>query len=294
MLGINRILVAIDRSEEAAGVMEKAMQLARAANAEVEVVRVIYEGIVDLSIREVEENQAMKTFVMQSEEAYLEDLVEPFRTRTPSIICLTLWNKNTWEGILDAAEDFSADLIIKASNPGPGFGRTPSDWHLLRHATVPVMIVKGRAWQDNLDLFAAIDAIDETQRPLNISVLQKAHKLARILNGQLHILAAYPITEPFTGPFPDEDTDFSDVRNQVEQMVRKNADDMVTEAGIDYQYLYVIEGPPAMAIKQLMDDTDAELLVMGTVARSGLKGFVIGNTSETILHHTDCDVAVIR
>ncbi len=294
MLGINRILVAIDRSDEAAGVMEKAMHLAKVTQAELEVVRVIYEGVVDLSIRDVEQNQALKTFVMQSEESYLEDLVEPFRRQLPSIVCLTLWNKNTWEGILDAAENCAADLIIKASNPEGGLGRTPSDWNLLRHAVVPVMIVKGRAWQEDPDVFAAIDAIDEDQRPLNVAVLKKADELTKILGGSLHILAAYPITEPFAGPFPDEDTDFSDVRKQVELMIRKNADDMVIEADIDYQYLYVIEGPPAMAIKQLMDDTDAELLVMGTVARTGLKGFVIGNTSETILHHTDCDVAVIR
>lgn len=49
-----------------------------------------------------------------------------------------------------------------------------------------------------------------------------------------------------------------------------------------------------MAIEQMMDNTAAEILVMGTVAREGLRGVVMGNTSETILHNTNCDVVVLR
>ena len=49
-----------------------------------------------------------------------------------------------------------------------------------------------------------------------------------------------------------------------------------------------------MRLRSLADETQAEILVMGTVGRSGVKSFVIGNTSETILQHTRCDVVVLR
>ena len=37
-----------------------------------------------------------------------------------------------------------------------------------------------------------------------------------------------------------------------------------------------------------------DLLVMGTVARSGVKGLVIGNTAEKILDHVDCSVLTLK
>ena len=54
------------------------------------------------------------------------------------------------------------------------------------------------------------------------------------------------------------------------------------------------EGRPAMRLRSLADETQAEILVMGTVGRTGVKSFVIGNTSETILQYTQCDVVVLR
>ena len=37
-----------------------------------------------------------------------------------------------------------------------------------------------------------------------------------------------------------------------------------------------------------------DLIVIGTVGRTGLKGQVVGNTSERILDHTEADVLVLN
>jgi nucleotide-binding universal stress UspA family protein len=33
---------------------------------------------------------------------------------------------------------------------------------------------------------------------------------------------------------------------------------------------------------------------MGTVARIGIPGFIMGNTAETILNHIDCSVLAVK
>jgi len=35
-------------------------------------------------------------------------------------------------------------------------------------------------------------------------------------------------------------------------------------------------------------------VVMGTVARTGVPGFIMGNTAETILNHINCSVLAIK
>lgn len=45
---------------------------------------------------------------------------------------------------------------------------------------------------------------------------------------------------------------------------------------------------------QLIKDLDAELVVMGTVGRTGIPGFIIGNTAETILNQIECSVLAVK
>ncbi len=47
-------------------------------------------------------------------------------------------------------------------------------------------------------------------------------------------------------------------------------------------------------IPELADELDADLVVMGTVGRTGIAGLLIGNTAETILERIGCSVLAIK
>lgn len=47
-------------------------------------------------------------------------------------------------------------------------------------------------------------------------------------------------------------------------------------------------------IPQLAQDLDIELVVMGTVARAGLSGFITGNTAEMIINNINCSLLVVK
>ncbi|QFU90000.1 universal stress protein [Amycolatopsis sp. YIM 10] len=63
-----------------------------------------------------------------------------------------------------------------------------------------------------------------------------------------------------------------------------------------YQDVEVIERPvrdrPARALLKAAED--ARLLVVGSHGRGGFAGMWLGSTSQTLLHHSSCPVAVIR
>ena len=56
----------------------------------------------------------------------------------------------------------------------------------------------------------------------------------------------------------------------------------------------MLEGYADQVIPELANDIKADLVVMGTVVRTGLPGFLMGNTAEGILNQLDCSVLAIK
>ena len=64
-------------------------------------------------------------------------------------------------------------------------------------------------------------------------------------------------------------------------------------AGPDLQ-LHVVKGPAQYVVPELARELEVDLVVMGTVARTGIDGFFMGNTAESILGELDCSVLTMK
>ena len=69
--------------------------------------------------------------------------------------------------------------------------------------------------------------------------------------------------------------------------------------GVDtYDYLspslHLTKGPAKKVIPRLATELRADLVVMGTIARTGISGLIIGNTAEDILDQLSCSVLAIK
>ena len=58
--------------------------------------------------------------------------------------------------------------------------------------------------------------------------------------------------------------------------------------------IYLLEGQAGLLIPELAEEKQVELIVMGTVCRTGLAGLLIGNTAEDVLHQVDCSVLTVK
>jgi nucleotide-binding universal stress UspA family protein len=54
------------------------------------------------------------------------------------------------------------------------------------------------------------------------------------------------------------------------------------------------KGPAKKEVAPLAAELRADLVVMGTVARTGIPGVIIGNTAEAILDQLSCSVLTIK
>jgi len=59
-------------------------------------------------------------------------------------------------------------------------------------------------------------------------------------------------------------------------------------------HVHLPEGPPEAVLPEIVESEHEDLLVMGTIARTGVAGLVIGNTAEKILSRINCSVLAIK
>ena len=58
--------------------------------------------------------------------------------------------------------------------------------------------------------------------------------------------------------------------------------------------VHLLKGEPDEVIPTFAKENDVDLIVMGTVARSGLSGMITGNTAERILNEVNCSVLAVK
>ncbi len=88
--------------------------------------------------------------------------------------------------------------------------------------------------------------------------------------------------------------DYSDIddSNRVEK-AREKLDVIARKFGISEQNVYLKTGNPAEEIKQYANDLCADLIVIGTHGRSGIK-LLLGSTANSVLHGAKQDVLAVR
>lgn len=203
------------------------------------------------------------------------------------------------------------DLIIKCADADSGLTEmlfSSTDMHLMRKCPCPIWIVKPTEDRKYRRILAAVDQDpgEPVKDLLNRQILEMSSSLARAEGGDVHIAHAWDV---FGEELLRSHTwDFSEA--EFDAMVAKEAatrrrwlDDLVKSYGgsadnnsadiLDF-HLHVIKGNAQHVVPELAHELAVDLVVMGTVARTGIAGLFMGNTAETILTQLDCSVLTIK
>ena len=69
-------------------------------------------------------------------------------------------------------------------------------------------------------------------------------------------------------------------------------EDMARDAGVAYERV-VAEGDPGEELLKLCRDPGFDLMVLGTIGKSGLKRFLLGSVAEKVVRHSHVPVLVV-
>lgn len=292
---IQKILVVVRQRDDGEIVLDKAARIATRIGAVLHCVRIVHDEFAELSIHGDEKCRELKSFLIKSEDTLLEELVAPLRKAGAVVVeTETIWHKYEWQGVIELANQCGANLIVKGTDyPAQEVIRTPSDWNLLRYADMPVMLLKPINWSATPTILAAVDVNAGGDDRLNTRILRRGKQLCEALNGTLHIVNAFPSVERWVGPVTIA-IDFEQVRRQVGAEIARRVQELVAATDVTAEKVHTQDGECSDVLQRVVQETGADMLVMGTHQRTGPKGVLMGNTSEKILHTVKCDVEVLH
>ena len=195
------------------------------------------------------------------------------------------------------------DLVIASADGGVSlrnlhFGSTAT--HLMRKCPCPVWIVKPGQSDQYSSILAGIDpkTNEHSGNELDQKILDLATSLALTNDAELHIVHAWEVDGK------DRDTVSSEVRDETRKSIllkhealhRDRVDELLASyplATIRHQ-VHMPRATPQRAILDLVDTHDIDLIVMGTVSRTGIAGLIIGNAAEMILSVVKCGVFTVK
>lgn len=311
MKRFKNILCVVESGKPDTLALERAVTLAENNQASLTVVAVIERIAADDMADPLANN--LQTALVNIHAQKLEALAAPYRQRL-TLQTKVLKGTPFLETIREVLRSH-CDLVIKSPESQDWLERLfgSDDMHLLRKCPCPVWLIKPQAPHAYRCILAAVDVDDtapeaelEIQRQLSREIVEVASALALADFAELHIVNVWEAVgeSAMRGPFMDAPAEkINAYVERVRQRHRTGLDGLLREvtgplgqAALDYlkPQTHLIKGSARREIPALAQRLKADLVVMGTVARTGIPGFIMGNTAETILNQIDCSVLAIK
>ncbi|MEW6762037.1 MAG: universal stress protein [Pseudomonadota bacterium] len=195
------------------------------------------------------------------------------------------------------------DLLIKeAERREDGKGFVAVDMELLRKCPCPVWLSRpsGKPWHE-LKVAVAIDpqSTEPEGQALSLRLLQLSRSLADSCKSGLTIISCwdYPAEEYLRGSVwvSMPEAELLEAVLNVQQRHRSDLDRAIKQSGIGGDIVVEhVRGRPEHRIPEITQDRNVDILVMGSLGRTGIPGFVIGNTAENLVQGLCCSLLALK
>lgn len=168
----------------------------------------------------------------------------------------------------------------------PGHSR-----QIVRHARCPVLLVKRDSHQKQV--LAATDFSDPS-----LPAVAAAAEESQIGGSQLILMHSLDLIQTFTSEgmtgtiYPADFLSQGDLEVLTKQ-VRQHLHEALQKYSVQGS-TRVSHGPAGWAIVQMAEQLDAELIVVGTLGRTGLARLFLGSVCEFVIRHAPCLVLAVR
>lgn len=231
----------------------------------------------------------------------LESLGETAASKYPSLrITAKVQTGNTARAAIRTAVTDRHDLVMKAPQGGSGrlrllFGST--DQKLMRKCPCPVWIVRPTGSTSFQRILAAVE-IDPNEPEAELlarQIMELSVSLATSEGSELHVVHAWHLAgEVKLRSGRIEMNTVESVLSDMEAAHRSALDALGEAYPYDKLETHLIKGDAGDVISEFVEKMDIDLVVIGTVGRTGVPGLLIGNTAEQVLSSVDCSVLTLK
>ena len=174
-----------------------------------------------------------------------------------------------------------------------------NDWELIRELEYPLWLVKAQEWRQNPVVIAAVDPTHprDADAGLSQTVVAMGRDIVDKCDGQLLLLHTY---ERLSEVGSYAKFKFKPVEvpvKELEQQMRKRGagllEKLATDHGVSADAVHLLPGRTRDILPAFAREHDADLVIMGGIARGEHKRRSIGSTAERVLDLLPCDVLVV-
>lgn len=289
-----RILVDVDAGAPAHPALERAVELARRSAAQLTLVDV-------LTVPPAARRDLPDEFEAAVREARQAQLARLARAVPDVAIEPRLLIGRPATALVEEVQRGGHELLVRAQardRAAAAAGCDEIGHELVRSCPCPVLLVGPGHPAPRPRLLAAVDTSSDDPRDaaLNTRIVELTLLLARLLDGSATIVHAW-------APFAEEMLRVhvsDDAFDRYVETARQRASAALAGfcnrfgdrlSGVD---IVLRRGTPEAVIAELVAARAIDCVVLGTVARSGIAGLLIGNTAERILRTLPCSVLTVR
>ncbi|MGK0306538.1 MAG: universal stress protein E [Gammaproteobacteria bacterium] len=295
-----RILVVISGRHNEHPALERALKFAEFGDVHIHLFNSIYEPVMELTdVLSSEHRKEMKSQYMADRYLYMDTIADMLDKKGVSCSVNVAWHRELHEAIEEIVDELEPDLVIKrisADSSSLNPFAMPVDRHLLRYCKAPLLLVRDSHWLDK-PILAAIDptATDKKHMDLNHNTLEYSKMLAHVTKTQLHSVNTFetPSMEPTMG-VGWANINLESIKIDTSNAHKNKMETLLKEHDLFIHPYHVLEGRADIVIPNIAKKIDAQLLILGTVGRTGLSGAFIGNTAEHVLVNINCDILTLK
>ena len=285
-----RVLAALDLDKESDEILRQADALARSYNVKLSVCHVLPEIFATRPLfPQLHLEDAMN--LSDLEAAVRDHLLKRIREVTaqdPNQTGIEIESGTVHAGILRAAEDIGAGAVVVGGKVDHGglhvLGGAAE--HVVRYAHCPVLVARPSPAGK---ILAATDFSDAALSAVEAGAAEARYRKADLVI--IHAVDLIPELTPVYGDFSAVPQ--MEVMDQMREMWQKRLDGYVRDFKAKGGGL-LRDGPVAQAILSAASELPAQLLVVGTHGRTGLRRIALGSLAEAVVRSSPCSVFTVR
>ena len=309
MAPIERILVDLEPDKKSQPALERALQFAANNKITIKLLScVCHPSIIANNFLDKAQLDKTQAAIVKMNIKKIAELIKKHPSENVNYELEVEWLAPVYQGILKVAEDFKADLVVKATHPHPIYARrlfTPTDWQLLKSCPVPILFVKHQEWPSKASIVAALDPDHNLSKKseLDKRILQTAYDISKQLKAPLHACNCFDPSywkilfeavgvsgmwaDVFSGnPDKDEESVMDKLRLEQNDKFAETCSELVPNSANQH----LITGNLQEVLPEKLEELRTGMLVLGTTYRTGL----LGSTAEKLLETVNCDVLGVK
>ncbi len=242
----------------------------------------------------------LQDLVIKEYQSQLKDFIAPVKKAGIQVSAKVMVGAPFLEIIREVIVE-KHDLVIMTAEGKGGLKQRffgSASLQLIRKCPCPVWVMKPTKRKPFLRIMAAVDPdpFQDSRDELNALILQLAASLSQQDGAELHVAHAWTIFGESVlrgrGRFTE-----SEIKGYLDEEMGKHQqllEVLIEKHTNGATKVHVVNGLAEFVIPDIAKAEKVDLLVMGTVCRTGIPGFFIGNTAEKILDEVDCSVLTVK